>query len=518
MKIFLFGCLFLCVILTFSPNRAATINGTVKVETGLLEGATTASGIRVFKGIPYASPPIGNLRWRPPQPPAKWEGVRKTDKFSDSCIQALTRSRNPWTKEFMVQNEASEDCLCLNVWTGAKASNAGSEKRPVLVWIHGGAFYEGSGEIITYDGEELAKKGLVVVTINYRLGILGFYTHPELTKESPQKASGNYGLLDCVAALQWVQKNIAAFGGDPSRVTIAGQSAGAAAVHTLTASPLAKGLFHRAIAESGSSVVRRTRDLADSEKDGVKWAETKGAASLKELRAKPAADLMGGARFGPVVDGWFLPADTAAIFARGKQNDVPTMTGLTADEASSAPTYGNVKADEFTKQAQQRFSDQAEAFLKLYPSSDQTQSGLSQKQSARDQGLVSMYLWAAERAKTSKAKAYTYYFARGIPWPEHPEFGAFHTGDVPYFFANLKHLNRPWEAVDRKLAETASSYWVNFAKTGNPNGKGLPPWPAFDAAQQTTMELGEKVGTRSVAGKEKLAFFTRYFEKQRTQR
>lgn len=412
----------------------------------------------------------------------------------------------------MVQNEASEDCLSLNVWTAAKGT---SEKRPVLVWIHGGAFYEGSGEIITYDGEELAKKGLIVVTINYRLGIFGFFTHPELTKESPQHASGNYGLLDCVAALQWVQKNIAAFGGDPSRVTIAGQSAGAAAVHTLTASPLAKGLFHRAIAESGSGIGRRTKDLPAAEQDGVKWAEAKGATSLKELRAKPAADLMGGARFGPVVDGWFLPADTAAIFAQGKQNDVPTMTGLTADEGSSAPTYGKIKADEFTKQTQQRFGAQAEVFLKLYPSNDQTQSGLSQKQSARDQGLVSMYLWATERAKTAKAKAYTYFFTRGIPWPEHPEFAAFHTGDVPYFFANLKHLNRPWESVDRRLSETVSAYWVNFAKTGNPNGKGLANWLAFDAAQAVTMELGEKIGARSVAEKVKQDFFTQYFKQQK---
>ena len=510
MKIILFSCLLFLTAFAFVPNRAAAVNGIVKTDSGSLEGTTMPSGIRVFKGIPYAAPPIGDLRWRPPQPPAKWDSMRKADKFSDSCMQSLRRTGYPWTKEFMVQNEASEDCLCLNVWTGAKAA---SEKRPVLVWMHGGAFYEGSGEIITYDGEELAKKGVIVVTINYRLGIFGFYTHPELTKESPQHASGNYGLLDCVAALQWVQKNIAAFGGDPGRVTIAGQSAGAAAVHTLTASPLAKGLFQRAIAESGSGVDRRTKELAASEQDGVKWAETKGATSLKELRAKSAADLMGGARFGPVVDGWFLPADTAAIFAQGKQNDVPMLTGLTADEGSSNAAYGKVKAEDFTKQVQQRFGAQADAFLKLYPSNDQTQSGLAQKQSARDQGLISMYLWATERAKTSQAKAYTYYFTRGIPWPDHPEFGAFHTGDLPYFFATLKHLDRPWEAVDRKLSEAASSYWANFAKTGNPNGKGLPNWPAFEATQQVTMELGEKVGARPVAEKEKLTFFTQYFAK-----
>lgn len=487
----------------------------LRIDGGLISGAATETpGVRVFKGIPYAAPPVGDLRWQPPQPPAKWDDVRKADKFSDSCMQTLSRARKPWTEEFMVQNDASEDCLCLNVWTGAKAVN---EQRPVLVWIHGGGFVEGSGEIITYDGEALAKKGLVVVTINYRLGIFGFFTHPELTKESPHHAAGNYGLLDVVAALQWVQKNIAAFGGDPGRVTIAGQSAGAMAVHALTASPLAKGLFHRAIAESGSSVVRRTRSLSESEKDGVKWAATKGATTLRELRAKPAADLMGGPRFGPVVDGWFLPADTLEIFAQGRQNDVPTMTGLTADEGSSAPTYGKINAAEFAQQARQRFSNQADEFLQLYPSRDQAQSGLSQKQSARDQGLVSMYLWASERAKTSRTKAYTYYFTRGIPWPEHPEFGAFHTSDVPYFFANLRHLNRPWEALDHHLSEIAAGYWVNFARTGNPNGKGLPNWPAFAATQRVTMELGEKTGTRPVAEKKKLEFFTRYFAGQRAQ-
>ncbi len=511
MKILLLSRLIWLVALVVGPTHSSAVNGTVKVASGSLAGTAIASGIRVFKGIPYAAPPVGDLRWRPPQPPAQWDGVRKAEKFSDSCMQALTRSRNPWTKEFMVQNEASEDCLCLNVWTGAKAA---TEKRPVLVWLHGGAFYEGSGEIITYDGEELAKKGVIVVTINYRLGIFGFYTHPELTKESPQHASGNYGLLDCVAALKWVQQNIAAFGGDPGRVTIAGQSAGAAAVHTLTASPLAKGLFHRAIAESGSGVGRRTKQLAAAEQDGVKWAETKGATSLKELRAKPAADLMGGARFAPVVDGWFLPADTATIFAQGKQNDVPILTGLTADEGSASPTYGKIPAEEVIKQVRQGFGDQADAFLKLYPVHDQSASGLAQKQNARDGNLVSMYLWAVNRAKTSKTKAYTYYFTRGIPWPEHPEYGAFHSGDIPYFFANLKHLNRPWEAVDRKLSETVSSYWVNFAKTGDPNGKGLPKWPAFTAAQPVTMELGEKVGARSVVAKEKLVLFAQYFGKQ----
>jgi para-nitrobenzyl esterase len=525
-KIFgLFSCLWLLAAFAMLPPRAISIdmgntgsgmgNGTVRVENGLLEGiADPVPGVRVFKGIPYAAPPVGELRWRPPQPPAKWDGVRKADRFSDSCVQNLTRSRNPWTAEFMVQNQASEDCLCLNVWT---AANAAGERRPVFVWIHGGAFNEGSGEVAVYDGAELARRGLVVVTINYRLGALGFLTHPELTKESGRNASGNYGLLDAVAALQWVRKNIAAFGGDPQRVTIAGQSAGAYAVHALTASPLAKGLFHRAIAESGSSIGRRARDLAEAEKEGLKFAEAKGAQSLRALREIPAGDLtVVGMRFGPVVDGWFLPADNATIFAQGKQNDVPTLTGLTADEGSASPTYGKLKADEFKKQAQQRFGDLAEAFLKLYPSNDDAQSGVSQKQSAREQGMVSMHLWAADRARTSKSKAWTYYFSRAIPWPEQPQYAAFHTSEVPYVFGNLKLLNRPWEPVDRRISAALMAYWVNFATTGDPNGKGLRRWPAFDAGSRTTMELGEKMGPRPIADAARFEFFEKFFARQRT--
>jgi para-nitrobenzyl esterase len=506
----------LCCCLSLLPALSAStrvVDNTARVESGLLEGVSSSvAGVRVFKGIPYAAPPVGELRWRPPQPPAKWEGARRADKFSDSCMQNLVRSRNPWTAEFMAQNEASEDCLCLNVWTAAKSAG---ERRPVFVWIHGGAFTEGSGEVAVYDGAELAKKGLVVVTINYRLGVFGFLAHPELTKESNQNASGNYGLLDVVAALEWTRKNIAAFGGDPQRVSIAGQSAGASSVHALTASPLAKGLFHRAIAESGSGVGRRTRSLPEAENDGLKFAESKGAHSIRELRAMSAKDLTGGGmRFGPIVDGWFLPADVSAIFAQGKQNDAPTLTGLTADEGSASPNYGNLKAGDFKKQAQQRFGDLAETFLKLYPSDDDAQSGISQRQSAREQGMISMRLWAAERARTNKAKAWTYYFSRAIPWPEQPQYGAFHSSESPYVFGNLKLMNRPWEPIDRRLSETMMAYWVNFATAGDPNGKGLPQWLAFDAKNPITMELGEKTGTRPIADAARFELFEKFFARQ----
>lgn len=513
-KIFSLCCCWLSLLALTRATSA--VDNTVRVAGGLLAGTASAvPGVRVFKGIPYAAPPVGDLRWRPPQPPVKWDGVRKADKFSNSCVQNLARSRNPWTAEFMVQNEMSEDCLSLNVWTAAKSASA---RQPVLVWIHGGGFTEGSGEVAVYDGAELARKGLVVVTINYRLGVFGFLTHPELTKESGHQASGNYGLLDVLAALEWVKKNIAIFGGDPQSVTIAGQSAGASAVHALTASPLAKGLFHRAIAESGSGLGRRNRNLAEAEQDGVKFAAAKSANSIRELRALSAQDLTGGGmRFGPVVDGWFLPAEIAAIFAQGKQNDVPMLTGLTADEGSAAPTYGKLSADEFKKQAQQRFGDLTETFLKLYPSHDEAQSTSSQKQSAREQGLVSMHLWAAERARTSKAPAWTYYFARAIPWPEQPQYAAFHTSEVPYVFGNLKLLNRPWEPIDRQLSATMMGYWVNFATTGDPNGPGLPRWPAFNAQTHTTLQLGEKIGTYSIADTERFRFFEKFFTRQRTQ-
>jgi para-nitrobenzyl esterase len=504
-------CIFLLFVYATSTRDVDNIKDTVRIESGLVEGVPgSVAGVRVFKGIPFASPPVGDLRWRPPQPPAKWEGVRKADRFSDSCMQNLARSHNPWTAEFMAQNQAGEDCLCLNVWTSAKA---GGERRPVLVWIHGGAFREGSGEVAVYDGEHLASKGLVVVTINYRLGVFGFLAHPELSKESSNNASGNYGLLDAVAALQWVQKNIEAFGGDRQRVTIAGQSAGAFAVHALTASPLARGLFQRAIAESGSGIGRRNRALAEAEKDGLKFAQAKGVPSIRELRAISAKDLTvdGGIRFAPVVDGWFLPADVVATFAQGKQNDVPMLTGLTADEGSASPTYGKIKADEFKKQATDRFGELAEKFLNFYPSADDVQSGASQKRSAREQGMISMYLWAAERARTSKANAWTYYFSRAIPWPEQPQYGAFHTSEVPYVFGNLDRLNRPWEPIDRQLSATMMSYWVNFATTGDPNGKGLARWPVFDAKNRTTMELGEKTEKRPIADSERFVLFEKFF-------
>lgn len=471
---------------------AAALAAPVRVEQGLLQGAPGSDpSVTVYKGVPFAAPPVGELRWRAPRPAPPWEGVRKADEFPANCPQEMQDSYGPWTKEYQPFGRTSEDCLYLNVWTAAKKA---AEKRPVLVYIHGGAFLNGSGNVPVYDGEGLAKKGIVVLTINYRVGVLGFLAHPELSKESEHKASGNYGLLDQVAALEWVKKNIAAFGGDPARVTIGGQSAGAASVHSLMASPLAKGLFIRAMPQSGSNAGRgRGQALADAEKAGVKWAESKGATTLAALRAlTPERILEGGSRFGPVVDGWFLPQGAEEI-------DVPTLTGWCADEGSSSDDYGKVPAAEFRKRVEQQSGAQAEALLKLYPTATDAEAAESQKEMARDRNVVSMYLWAVKRS----AKTYTYLLTHEQPGPEQARYRAFHSSELPYVFDSLRMANRPWADADRKLAATLSSYWANFIKTGDPNGKGLPKWPAFTAAPAETMELGDKMGPRSVAGQEK---------------
>jgi len=497
---------------------AAAIPQPVRVESGLVSGTPAGTpSIEVFKGIPYAAPPVGDLRWRAPRTPASWQGVRKADQFSASCIQNVVTERKPWTFEFMTHGEISEDCLYLNIWTPAKFAG---EKLPVFFWMYGGGNTEGSAGVPVYDGESLAKKGLVVVTINYRLGVLGFFTHPALTKEAD--TSGNYGLLDQLAALQWVRKNIAAFGGDPDRVTIAGQSAGAADAHSLVASPLAKGLFARAIEESGSNIALNMRTLAEQEKDGVLFAEAKGAHSLADLRALSPKDFItpvtpaGAAaplRFGPVVDGHFLPDSPNRIFALGKQNDVPELTGCNKDDLGGGVPHPDTTVEAFEKMAKERYGDLSGAFLKLYPAgSSNTQVGQSQNDSARDQLRTSMYLWAQNRAKTAKTKAYTYYWDHTLPGPDADKYGAFHTSEVPYVFNSLAKSDRPFTDADRKIANMMSSYWANFAATGDPNGKGLPHWSSVSEKPGMTMELGDTNAPISVAGdKAKQDFFAEFF-------
>lgn len=501
---------------------AAAIDQPVKVDGGLVTGIPGRdSSILTFKGIPFAAPPVGGLRWREPQPVVAWQGVRAADKFSPGCIQNIVTERKPWTYEFMTHGEISEDCLYLNVWTPAKSADA---KRPVYVFLYGGGFSEGSASVPVYDGEGLAKKGLVVVTINYRVGVLGYLAYPELTRESDRRASGNYGLLDQIAALRWVQRNIARFGGDVNRVTVAGQSAGGMSVHDLIASPLAKGLFQRAIVESGGSNVDKAglalvaRSLADAEKDGVKFADAKGAASLKELRALSWQKLMEpvprGPRFAPIVDGYSLPAQVREIVRQGKQNDVVTLTGANTGELGGlTPTPGPVTAEMFRNRARMRFGDAADEFLKLYPAATDEEARIAQEQSVRDQALVSLFLWSRERAKTAKTKVYEYLWDHALPGPDAARYGAFHTSELPYAMNTLHMSDRPFTDADRKIADTMSSYWANFAATGDPNGKGLPHWPAVGEKPEV-MEVGDKTAPVPAAGSAaKFRFFEEFLSK-----
>lgn len=507
-----------------SPRMGA-FDAPVRVSGGLVSGVPGRDpSVTVFKGLPFAAPPVGDQRWRAPKPVAAWQGVRKADTFGNSCMQSIVDERKPWTYEFMTHTAVSEDCLYLNVWTPAKAA---SEKRPVYVYIYGGGNTEGSGAVPAYDGEGLARKGIVLVTVNYRLGVLGFFTHPELTKESGTHSSGNYALLDLIAALHWVHDNIAAFGGDPANVTIGGQSAGASNTHSLTASPLAKGLFHRAIAESGSSFsTAPARTLADQEAVGVKFAEAKGARSLAELRALSWKDLTApiappanaaapSFRFGVVVDGHVLTASVSDTFAAGKQNDVPTLTGANKHEGGATP-HPDVTADAFQKQARQRFGELADEFLSLYPAATDEQARVAQNESSWDQARVSMYLWATNRARTARTKAFTYFWDHALPGPDVEKYGAFHTSEVPYVMNTLAMSTRPFTDADHQIADRLSSYWVNFIKTGDPNGKGLPDWPAVAKDRAMTMEVGDRNAAIPVAGSAaKQAFFEKFFTRQR---
>lgn len=497
------------------PPDLAAQRQPVRTAAGLLAGVPGVDrSVMVYKGVPFAAPPVGNLRWRPPRPTPAWTGVRQADQFGANCMQLIVDKRDPWTHEFMAHGPISEDCLFVNIWT---AAGTAAERRPVLLFLHGGGLTEGSGSIAAYDGEALAKKGLVVVTMNYRLGVLGFLAHPALTSESGGTASGNYGLLDQIAALQWIQKNIAAFGGDPGNVTIAGQSAGASSVHALTASPLAKGLFHRAIAESGSSVAAADPpSLAEAEQVGARLAMAVDARSIADLRAIPWTILAEHSgrnspfRFGIILDGSVLREPPARTVGAGRHNDVPFLTGTNGDENGAVPNPV-MPAAGLAPYARQRYGAMADAFLVLYPAATDSDAAAAQNTSARDQARTSTHLWALNRLATGRSRIFTYFFTHPLPGPDSGRYGAFHTSEVPYVFNTLNGPGRTYDAADRTLAGTISSYWVNFARTGDPNGTGLPEWQAVSAAQALTMELGDTVRPIPVAEKGRLEFFRTFF-------
>lgn len=488
---------------------------TVKTEAGLVSGTKNTEGnIQIFRGIPFAAPPLEELRWKAPQPVKPWTGVKKCDSFGPSPMQAKPAPFSMWSEEFLIPAAPiSEDCLYLNVWTGAKSS---AEKRPVMVWIYGGGFNSGGSGVPIYDGESFAKKGIVFVSINYRVGVFGFLAHPELSRESGKNTSGNYGLMDQIAALQWVQKNIAAFGGDPKNVTIAGQSAGSMSVNVLVASPLAKNLFVKAIAQSGANFSRGSISLQKAEENGVKFAQTMNASSLSELRNKSAEELLQksqGMR-GPVIDGYVLPDAISNIFASGKQNDVAVLTGWNQDEGL---LFGPIKnAVDFRKEAEAQYGTEASTFLKYYPAPNDSVAAASQLNLSRDMIFgVQNYTWANVQSKQRKSKVYVYRFIRKVPATgEYVKYGAFHTGEVPYAYDNLRFVNRPWQAVDHDLAKVMSSYWVNFITSGNPNGEGLPQWPAYSTKDKQIMLLGEKQGATTIPDQAALDFMFARMNKQ----
>jgi para-nitrobenzyl esterase len=494
----------LCFVALLASPLLAAIQEPIKVEGGLVSGTPGwAWGVRQYRGIPFAAPPVGNRRWRPPQPVIPWQGVRAADQFSPACMQLMVSGHD---EEIFDPGLKSEDCLYLNVWT--PAASAG-ERLPVLVYIHQGAWIIGSSARPMYDGNALAKKGVVVVSANYRLGVFGWLAHPELTRESEHRSSGNYGALDQLAALQWVQKNIAQFGGDPSKVTMFGQSAGCGAVNLLAASPLVKGLVRGEIGESCGGFLARMTTLAEAENMGVQFAKAIGKPTLAALRAMPAQDLLVAsnktppATRGPIVDGWFLPQDTYTVYSQGKQNDIALITGATNDEGWAMGCGGAAPPNSvaaYTGWVRQTFGARADALQKLYPAKTGAEVASAYHDVCRDIVFAGIRGWAKFQATTGKSPVYLYRFSHIPPHPQgngnNPPapVGALHSSEVLYVFNNLRVKDYPWSDIDRKTADMLSSYWTNFAKSTNPNGPGLPSWPAYNPKDEYLINFGDTFG------------------------
>ena len=470
--------------------------GQVRTQSGAVEGTTSADGkVQIFKGIPFASPPVGPLRWKEPQLVAPWQGVRKATEFGARCMQG-----NVFGDMAFRDSGPSEDCLYLNVWTPKTSATA---KLPVMVWIYGGGFQAGATSEGRQDGENLAHKGVVVVSMNYRLGIFGFFSHPELTKESPHNASGNYGLLDQAAALEWVHKNIAAFGGDPSNVTIFGESAGSFSVCAQMASPVSKNLIAKAVGESGAFFGRTlsAKPLADSEKSGVEFAQENNASTLEQLRAIPAQQLLEAAmknrnsfRFGPNLDGYFFSKSPAEIYAKGEQAHIPLLAGWNRDEGNYHAIFGKDAATKeiYATKISQTFGDKSPEVLKAFPGETDEQAKTSADLLATANFIgYGTWKWLEMQIKLGTVPVYRYEFDEAPPIPPAGPMAAdgpkaYHSAEIEYVFGDLgaKKIDGKsvaWRPEDRELSEQMSLYWTNFAKTGDPNGQGLPKWPRSDA-------------------------------------
>jgi para-nitrobenzyl esterase len=486
----------------------------VKVAEGLVQG-TAEDGLTVYRGIPFAAPPVGELRWKAPQPAVKWEGIKQTIKFAPAPMQG----GNP-------PSGKSEDCLYLNVWTPAKSDK---EKIPVLVWIYGGGFSFGSTSEPSYSGEKLAKKGVVLVSIAYRVGQLGFLAHPDLSAENPNHVSGNYGILDQIAALQWIQKNIADFGGDPEKVTIFGESAGGISVSMLCASPLAKGLFHGAVSESGGSFgpTRQTtfpgenmKTLKQAEADGKSYAQKVGVLSIAELRKIEADKLPLGMGMGggwPITDGYVIPDDQHKLYEAGKYNDTPILIGYNSDEGAS---FSREKTpEEYIAGVKARYGKFADELIKAYPVGEKTVPKTA-RDLMRDAAFGwQTWSWARLQSQTGKSKVFLYYFDQHPDYPEETPlagYGSPHGQEVAYVFNHLDASNPQTTKTDLQISEAMATYWTNFAKYGDPNGQEVPTWPAFSDANPQVMYFGQKPYTGPVPGAKSLKVLDRYFEWRRT--
>ncbi len=484
----------------------------VKVEEGLLQG-TYEDGLTVYRGIPFAAPPVGNLRWQAPQPAAKWDGVKKATEFAPAPMQN-------WGSP----SGKSEDCLYLNVWTPAKSAD---DNIPVFVWIYGGGFNGGSTSVPTYSGEKLAQKGVVLVSIAYRVGILGFMAHPELSAESPNHVSGNYGLLDMIAALKWIRKDISVFGGDPDKVTIFGESAGGIAVSMLCASPLAKGLFQGAISESGGSFGpprtvtspgENMKRLADAEQDGLAYAKSAGVSSIAELR-KIEADKLPAVRglAWPIIDGYVIPDDQYKLYEAGKFNDTPILVGYNSDEGA---TFSQAKTPEdYISGVKARYGKFADKLIKAYPVDSNTVPKTA-RDLARDAAFGwHTWSWARLESEIGKSKVFYYYFDQHPDYPKDSPrygYGSPHGQEVAYVFEHLDASKPEITKTDLDISKAMATYWTNFAKYGNPNGKELPKWQAFSDKNPKVMYFSKTPHMGPVPSAKSLKVLDTYFKWRRS--
>jgi para-nitrobenzyl esterase len=536
-RVFLFSgnvLLGVALLLNGAAVSGAAESDRVKTTGGVVEGVgRQPSGVRAFKGIPFAQPPVGELRWRPPQPFKRWEGVRRAEKFGPRCMQHPVFGDMNFRSDGM-----SEDCLYLNVWTPAKKAN---ERLPVLVYFYGGGFIAGDGSEPRYDGEGMARRGVVAVTLNYRLGLFGFLAHPELSKESPQRASGNYGLLDQAAALRWVRENIAAFGGDPKRVTVAGESAGSASVSAQMASPLSRDLIAGGIGESGSVLsTMRAVPLAQAEADGTKFAAEVGTASLAALRALPTERLMEATakqpfgRFPIAVDGYFFTEPPHETYAAGRQARVPLLVGWNSEEMTWRALLGGDEPtlENYEKVVRKLYGARAEEALKLYPAKTREEVLAAATDLAGDRFIgYSTWRWFDLHTRTSGRNVYRYFYAHPRP-PMVPEMGdarpglaggvvrgqnsgalamppargAVHSAEIEYALGNLaSNKVYAWTPDDYKVSELLQGYFANFIKQGDPNGPGLPLWPAVTRGS-TVQVMRLDVDSRAEADKHRARY------------